>query len=571
MLRGAQIFAPLPCPSCGAVARAREEIGGYRLREPLKRSGLGIIFRAVDSAGESLAVKILQPPLAAESTDLEYFVSEVWALARLNHPHGLRIFATGVEQGVAWIAMEWLAHGSLADRLAERGRLREAEVLSIGAQAASALGAAHAAGHLHHDVEANNLVFADAHTVKVTDFGQAALYQIAADDLGTMWGRVCDVSPERLRNEPEEAHSDIYSLGATLFHALTGTPLHGGEPNGQITLELLESGEARVEDFVSALHASTALVLNRMLASEPSQRWQHWGEVAAQLSRAGALVARRDAPSRADRPAPAKLPARAAAPRPAQPSSLPWALVTLVLFALTIAGGVIAWKQRATAPPPRLVTPAPPPPAVSPTPPPTPAATPATASTPTGFDWRGWKTVALETPASRGSIQASASVVPPSGALRLIGNGGGLTAAAEEGGFHFRTLDGSWTLTAHLLAHDGAAGLSVRDAAASDRAGLSMWFTTEGGVAAAVRKVTGAKPDFIPPVAAAKASWLRLTRRGAVLTADYSTNGKQWKTIARLEGAPLGPKPVVGFLVWSGTKERPATAVFDRVAVARIK
>ena len=267
MLRGAQIFVPLPCPSCGTVSRAREEIGGYHLHEMLKRSGLGIIFRAVDSAGVSLAVKILQPALAAESTDIDYFVSEVWALARLNHPHCLRIFATGIEQGVAWIAMEWLAHGSLADRLFERGRLREAEVLSIGVQAASALGAAHAAGHTHRDLEPNNLVFADAHTVKVTDFGQAALYQLPADDLGTMWGRAWYVSPERLRNEPEEAHSDIYSLGATLFHALTGTPLHGGEPNGQITLELIESGEVRVEDFVSPLNERTALVLNRMLAS----------------------------------------------------------------------------------------------------------------------------------------------------------------------------------------------------------------------------------------------------------------------------------------------------------------
>ncbi len=385
MLRGAQIFVPLPCPSCGRVARARDEIGGYRLHELLKRSGLGVIFRAEDSAGGSLAVKIVQPACAAESTDIEYFVSEVWALARLNHPNCLRIFATGVECGVAWIAMEWLAHGSLAERLADRGRLREAEVLSIGVQVASALGAAAAADHTHRDLEPNNLVFADALTVKVTDFGQAALYQIAADDLGTMWGCTWYVSPERLRNEPEEAHSEIYSLGAVLFHALTGTPLHGGEPAAQITLELIESGEIRVQDFVDSLHEQTADILNRMLASEPSQRFQYWSEVVTQLHQAGALVARRDAPSRIRAPAPAKAPAPTTTPRALPSSRLPWALVTLAFVALTVAAGIFGSKHRPAPPPPQPAPAAPRSPAASPAPSPSPApvaATPDAAVTP---------------------------------------------------------------------------------------------------------------------------------------------------------------------------------------------
>ena len=572
VLSGAQVFIPRPCPACGTVGRAREEIGGYRLHEVLRRSGLGVIFRAEDSAGGALAVKILQPALAGESTDADYFVSEVWAIARLNHPNCLRIFAAGVEHGSAWIAMEWLPHGSLADRLAARGRLREAEVLSIGVQAAAALGAAHAAGHSHRDLEPNNFVFADALTVKVTDFGQAALYQVAGDDLGTMWGRAWYVSPERLRNEPEEAHSDIYSLGATLFHALTGSPLHEAEPNGQTTLELLESGEVRVEDFVPALNERTVLVLNRMLAAEPAQRFQHWSEVASQLSQAGSLVARRDASAHARAAAPLPPAARPVGRQAAPRSKRPWVVATLLFFALAIVAGVVAWRHRVVAPVSRVVAVAPSPRVVPPTsaPPPTPAATPPPA-TPTGFDWRGWKTAVLQAPADREPLKAGATVVPPSGALRLLGSGRGLGAELEEGAFHFRTLEGNWTLTAHLVALDGMAGLSVREAAAHDRAGLSVWFTPERKAAAAVRKVNGAKLDLIPPVATTKASWLRLSRRGAVLTAEVSTNAKQWKAITRQEGVPVGLKPVVGFLVWSGSKARPATAVFDRVAVARVK
>jgi serine/threonine protein kinase len=348
VLRGAQIFVPRPCPECGAVWRAREEIGGYRLGEVLGRSGLGIIFRATDAGGGSLAVKLLQAPLAAESADVEYFASEVWALARLDHPHCLRIFATGVDHETAWVAMEWLSHGSLADRLVERGRLREAEVLAIGAQAASALGAAHAAGHPHHDVEPNNILFADARTVKVSDFAQAALYQIAADDLGIMWGRAWYVAPERLRNEPEEAHSDIYALGTVLFHALTGTPVLDGQPHGQITLDLIEGYDVCVDGMVEGLHDKTVQVLNHMLTSEPAQRYQHWGEVATDLGHAGTLVARRDAllPPRAAGPAKAVASA-AAPPKRKRRRSLTW-LMAIVLLLLFVLGDYLAWKYRAS-------------------------------------------------------------------------------------------------------------------------------------------------------------------------------------------------------------------------------
>jgi serine/threonine protein kinase len=329
------------------VTRARDRIGGYRLHEPLARSGLGVIFRAEDESGASLAVKVLQPPLAATAADVDDLASEVWAIAGLNHPNCLRIFATGVEQGAAWIAMEWLTRGSLADRLAERGRLREAEVLAIGIQAAAALGAAHAAGHAHRDVEPNNLVFADAHTVKVTDFGQAALYQIIGDDLGTMWGRTWYVPPERVRAEPEEAYSDIYSLGAVLLHALTGTPIHNGELHALNTLEMLEGAQLRVEDLAGPLHEKTAEVLNRMLAAEPTQRLQHWDEVYHLLTQAGTLVARREAS--APRPPTPKKPIAPASRLTASPTpvgSHRWLILAALLVSLL--AGFAAWKFRAS-------------------------------------------------------------------------------------------------------------------------------------------------------------------------------------------------------------------------------
>jgi len=380
-IRGARAFLPLPCPRCGETFRARTEIGGYRLGEVLACSGLGVIFRATDQGSAELAVKVIQPPFAAEVVDVEYFVSEVWAIARLNHPHCVRVFATGVDHGLAWIAMEWLTHGSLADRLATRGKLREAEVLAIGLQTAGALEAAHAAGHGHHDVGPENLVFADPRTVKVTDFGQAALYRISGNNLGTMWGRAAYVAPERMRGEPEEAHSDIYGLGVVLFQALTGVLPQGGEPNPLATLEQIESVEVRVENFVSGLHEKTVLLINRMLAAEPAQRFQQWSEVVAQLAQAGGIVARRDASGSPDRSAKRSAPAPPKAVRRRTPATLVWLLGALgFTVGLSVLSAVIISKRQASGARPirtaRLV--ASPPPVATPLAPPvvTPVATP---------------------------------------------------------------------------------------------------------------------------------------------------------------------------------------------------
>ncbi len=368
VIRGARAFTPLPCPECGASFRARTEIGGYHLDEVVARSGLGVIFRARDQGGAEIAVKVMQPPYAAAPVDVEYFSAEVWAIARLDHPHCVRIFATGVDHGLAWIAMEWLPQGSLAERIVSRGKLREAEVLAIGLQAAGALSAAQAAGHAHRDVSPENLVFAEARTVKVTDFGQAALYQIAADDLGTMWGRPCFVSPERMRGEPEEAHSDIFALGGVLFYALTGELPRGGEPNPLATLEMIESGDLRVEEWAPGIHEKTAQILNRMLAGEPAARFQHWGDVVTQLSHAGTLVARRDSPAAETEVRP-RAPASSFGPprrvRHRSTLALGWVMAGAVFVVLaSLLAVFIVWRRQPVrlrpAPPVRVaaVTPA---------------------------------------------------------------------------------------------------------------------------------------------------------------------------------------------------------------------
>src|SRR5256714_14352196 len=134
--------------------------------------------------------------------------------------------------------MELVDHGSLDDFIEQRKRLPEDQVLEAGIQVAKGLRAAYARGLIHRDVKPANILFADEHTAKIGDFGLAG---VAAEQSGNeIWGTPYYVAPERLKNEPEDFRSDIYSLGATLFHALAGRAPIEGETNSAIALRDLK-------------------------------------------------------------------------------------------------------------------------------------------------------------------------------------------------------------------------------------------------------------------------------------------------------------------------------------------
>jgi regulation of enolase protein 1 (concanavalin A-like superfamily) len=151
--------------------------------------------------------------------------------------------------------------------------------------------------------------------------------------------------------------------------------------------------------------------------------------------------------------------------------------------------------------------------------------------------------------------------------LRLVANGSGFGGEKDEGGFHYRVMEADWSLAAHVQDHDGSAGLVLRESATTTRLGVAVWLTAEGSVAAAVRKQGNTKLAAIAK--GTKPSWLRISRRDDVVTAEYSFDAEQWKTAARLEGVPAALKPAAGFGVWSGTRDRVASAAFDRISLVR--
>jgi serine/threonine protein kinase/regulation of enolase protein 1 (concanavalin A-like superfamily) len=631
----------------------RNEIRGFDLGAQLGASGLGILVAARDrESGEECAVKLLHPPCGMHPEDLRNFLTVGRATMALDHPHIARIVAVGVEDGIPFVAREWLAGRSLAARLLSDGRMPEAEVLALAVQAASALAAANAQGLLHRDLRTANLILTDSHDVKITDFGQAILYDCASETARIVWGAPCYVSPERLRFLQEDARSDIYALGAILCHALTGQPPYDGEVQGDVLFERLEHEVTRVEALLPTIRPTTAAALNRMLAANAEDRPQTWSETVAMLTRARAAVpvplAAPRPPSRslshaASRIAPDGTEELTAAPKPPRSSATAgsWMTVAMLLILCSVlAYAVWQWKRwpaeraataaaavkmkalalaqptpsvpppetsepageapspppaapadsppaepSAPAPPPEPTpaqpapmpvaaapspaapaTPAPAPPTPPAPPAPTVAAKPAT-PLPGAFDFTQWATAKLSLPGTPATT-GNATPMSDKAALRITGDTDGITGRNDTLVFHYRNLDGDWTLVGRVEAiAGGVGGIMVREKVEPSSWCLAATIAEDGSVTLRTRLRSDSPAILAAPIRAPKRSWLRLVRRGSSLTIAYSTDGKNWRTLNSLNPPGIGSKVPAGFFASGAVKTGTGTATFDQLAL----
>jgi serine/threonine-protein kinase len=318
---GARRFLPFRCPACGGEVWLQREFAGFELRELLGRGEMAVVFRAFDPARRiEVALKMVRPPAAALPPDVSAFVAAARRLRTLTHPHIAQVFAAGIEEGFPYLAMEYLPLGSLATRLATQGLLSEGEMLEIGCQAAAALQRAQDAGLPHRDFQPRRIRFAADGTIRVTGFAESIFLDCAAMDVMIVRGRLCYVAPERLCGLLEDARSEIFTLGATLYESATGSKLHAGEPHGEILRDLHDAEIIRVEEAGQPLHEETCVALNRMLSVDLAARPQTWAEAISALHGA-----------------------RRAVNAGAAPGSRGMLMVLLLLLAL--AAGVSAWTR----------------------------------------------------------------------------------------------------------------------------------------------------------------------------------------------------------------------------------
>jgi hypothetical protein len=182
--------------------------------------------------------------------------------------------------------MELIDHGSLDDLIEQRTSLPEKLVLETGLQVAKGLRAAYRQGLIHRDVKPANILFADEHTAKISDFGLAGAAAQGSETDGVIWGTPYYIAPERLNNNPEDFRSDVYGLGATLFHALAGrAPIEGNTNSAALLLELKQQ-PLEIRAVAPKVSGGTAAVLQRMIAPDPAKRFSSYDELVAELEQA---------------------------------------------------------------------------------------------------------------------------------------------------------------------------------------------------------------------------------------------------------------------------------------------
>lgn len=278
-------FTEVTCPNCQHKMRARQQFNHFTLIEQIGEGGMGAVFKALDNnLKRYVALKILKKEISANSEEQEKLAKEAKITASINHPHVVKVFHFGRDHGQFYLAMELVEKGSLDQLMGIQKRIGEAQVLEVGMQIAMGLAAALEHDLIHRDIKPGNILFADAHTAKLVDFGLAIVMDEEAMVRGEIWGTPYYIAPEKLDNMPEDFRSDIYSLGGTLFHALAGRPPYEAESASMVALKQLKSQQISLQAFAPDVSSETAYVINRMMAKNADDRYQSYEELIGHLT-----------------------------------------------------------------------------------------------------------------------------------------------------------------------------------------------------------------------------------------------------------------------------------------------
>jgi eukaryotic-like serine/threonine-protein kinase len=261
-------------------------IGNYDIQEELGRGGMGVVYKAFESAlNRTVALKVLGESVAHQPGLVERFYREARSMAALSDPNVVQIHAVGQHEGQPYFVMEFIAGESLAQRL-KRDRLSVPQCRQLLSQACKGLQAAHEMGILHRDIKPGNLMLTPRGLLKVTDFGIALGNEDSGERLtgtGGIVGTPGYLSPEACLGEPLDARTDIFALGVVMYEMLTGRLPFDDKSPFALMAAVVQAQIPDVRLLNKDVDAGTFAVLQRMLARRPDERFQTCAEVVAAL------------------------------------------------------------------------------------------------------------------------------------------------------------------------------------------------------------------------------------------------------------------------------------------------
>jgi serine/threonine-protein kinase len=291
--------------------------GRYVILDFIGKGGMGSVYKAWHRMmGRVVALKILEPRCVANSQSLARFRREMQLVGRLDHPNVVRAFDADRVGEYHFIAMEYVAGQNLEELMKARGALPPAEVVYFASQAADGLAHAHALGILHRDIKPSNLLLTDARKVKILDFGLGTLLEkdelpAALTAAGITVGTPDYLSPEQARMVKLDGRSDLYSLGCTMYHLISGQLPFKGESSMDCIVGRITGKAIPISQVRPGLPPRLVQAIEKLMATNPDDRYQTADEAAAALR---SLLKSKNLP--ADRPAPI-MAAVAPVPKPA--------------------------------------------------------------------------------------------------------------------------------------------------------------------------------------------------------------------------------------------------------------
>ena len=283
-------------PTPGMLALQEAVAGRYFLERELGRGGMGIVYLARDVALDRLvAIKLLPPELAASDDLRARFLVEARIAAQLSHPHIVPIHAVEEHASIVFFVMAFVDGETLGERVRRDGPLTPSDAMRVMQEVAWALAHAHARGVVHRDVKPDNILLErETGRAMVTDFGIARAGESHTPAGGVVTGTPQYMSPEQARGEPVDGRSDLYSLGATLFFALTGRLPIEAPSASALVVRLTSQGAPPITSVRSVVPSPLARAVDRCLDPRRELRFASAAELAELLR--GALATRPETP-----------------------------------------------------------------------------------------------------------------------------------------------------------------------------------------------------------------------------------------------------------------------------------
>ena len=252
----------------------------YEILQVIGEGGMAIVYKALDHRlNRNVAVKIMREDMLADEEFRSRFCAEAHAVAMLSHPNIVAVYDVSHSDAMEYIVMELVEGITLRQYMDRRGALAWREVLHFTKQIAKAIAHAHERGIIHRDIKPQNVMMLRDGTVKVADFGIAALENEIYENNGQAVGSIHYIAPEQARGECPDARSDVYSLGVVMYEMLTGHKPYEGDTIAEIAVKHMNADPEPPHELVPDIPPELERITLKAMSAPINERYQSANEL----------------------------------------------------------------------------------------------------------------------------------------------------------------------------------------------------------------------------------------------------------------------------------------------------